>query len=211
MSDRIVGVFLAAGKSDRMGNNKLNLPLGKQTLGSITLKTAIHSSLDHLVVVTKEQDTPQWISPFLLSPPSKKKWTQQTCKSAIKGQAYSIKCGVKKAMQLQPKAIMILLADQPFISKEMINKLINCYIQHKDAYFVAACYQNTISPPILFSHQMFPAIMQLEGDVGARYLLKKEKWRETGIILPFEHSIPFLDVDTKEDYEFATNVWKSLE
>ncbi|MFS1511433.1 nucleotidyltransferase family protein [Chengkuizengella sp. SCS-71B] len=210
MSDQIVGVFLAAGNSIRMEKNKLNLPLGEQTLGSITLKTAIQSSLDHVVVVTKKQDTLQWISPCILSPPSRKKWTQQTCISAIKGQAYSIKCGVKKAMKLQPKAIMILLADQPFISKQLINKLIENYIQNKNAYFVGPSFQNSIRPPILFSHQMFPALMHLKGDIGARYLLKKVQWREKGIIFPIEHSTPFIDVDTKEDYELAKHVWKSL-
>ncbi|WP_160645961.1 nucleotidyltransferase family protein [Chengkuizengella marina] len=210
MSDPIIGVLLAAGKSKRMGNNKLKLPLGEQTLGNITLKEAIKSSLDHLVVVTNKQDHLQWISPFLLSPLLRDKWTQQTCKSAIKGQAYSIKCGVKKAMQLQAKSIMILLADQPFISKDIINKLIERYLHNENAYFIAASFLNRIRPPILFSHQMFPILMQLEGDIGARYILGNEKWQEKGIIVPFEDPIPFLDVDTREDYEFAKNVWKSL-
>ncbi|MDP5276243.1 NTP transferase domain-containing protein [Chengkuizengella axinellae] len=210
---QVIGIYLAAGKSSRMGCNKLKLPLDNynETLGSIAFKVALHSSLDHLIVVTNEEDSLGWSSPTFLSAPYRSKWTHLRCKSSAEGQSGSIKCGLHKALELKPEAIMIMLADQPFITVEMINSIIDEYMNQKSAYFIASSYQNTIRPPILCSHKMFRLLMHLEGDKGARYILRKKEWREKGIVLHFENPIPFLDVDTIEDYLYANNIKGTLE
>ena len=50
MRVKVVGIYLAAGKSQRMGTpNKLALPVGKMSLGSLALETALKSSLDKVL------------------------------------------------------------------------------------------------------------------------------------------------------------------
>ena len=45
---KIAGVYLAAGSSSRMGSNKLQLPVGTKTLGSLAVQTALQTSLHRI-------------------------------------------------------------------------------------------------------------------------------------------------------------------
>lgn len=54
-SPYIIGVFLAAGKSKRMGQNKLALPLKGETIGSLSLKNALLSRLDHVLIIERTE------------------------------------------------------------------------------------------------------------------------------------------------------------
>ena len=51
---KITGVYLAAGSSSRMGSNKLALPVGTKTLGSLAVQTALKTPLDQIYIITKE-------------------------------------------------------------------------------------------------------------------------------------------------------------
>ena len=51
---KIAGIYLAAGNSSRMGSNKLALPVGTMTVGSLALETALKSSLDKVYIITKD-------------------------------------------------------------------------------------------------------------------------------------------------------------
>ena len=57
----IIGIYLAAGKSRRMGRNKLSLAVGKMALGSLALDTAVQSSLDEICVVVNGIDDLSWM------------------------------------------------------------------------------------------------------------------------------------------------------
>lgn len=189
-----IGIYLAAGNSRRFGNDKLKQPIKGKALGTIALETALNSDLKQVIVVTKEAHIP-WLNPFL----SHKKCRHITCPQALYGQSLSIQCGLRYAEKQMADAVMILLADQPFITHDMINTLINTYRKNKNAAFVASCHKKTICPPILFSKHLFPNLYTLTGDVGAKYLLA-EKAAE-GMFLDFECKQAFQDVDTMMDYE----------
>lgn len=69
-SPYLIGVFLAAGKSRRMGQNKLALPLKGENIGSLSLKTALSSRLDHVLVVERtEHASLEWIGAPYHAPP----------------------------------------------------------------------------------------------------------------------------------------------
>ncbi|WCN36274.1 NTP transferase domain-containing protein [Aneurinibacillus uraniidurans] len=199
----IFGIYLAAGKSSRMGFDKLLLPLGSMPLGSLALHTALMSQLDRILVVTKEEDSLDWIDPSLLVSPLCEKWCSIPCATASQGQAYSLRCGLQEAQRGEAKAVMILLADQPFVSCEMINELIFHYKkslrENKQCDYVAASYQEILRPPILFSNQLFPVLLKMQGDKGARQLLRKGAAFE-GITIEYEDAREFHDVDTEEEY-----------
>lgn len=201
MNKGITGIYLAAGQGKRLGTSKLLPPLGKYPLGSIALMTALESSLDHVVVVTKETDTLKWIHPKLWGSHGGK-WSQSSCATSVYGQAYSLKCGLHDAERLRSEAVIIMLADQPFISQAMINNLIDRYEQMKakqiPVSFIAASRSGIPCPPILFTHRMFTDLAKLQGDMGARYLIQDKM--EEGILLPFADPLLFFDVDTAEDY-----------
>lgn len=103
---------------------------------------------------------------------------------------------------MKADGIMILLADQPFISAQMINDLIDVYETHKNVPFIAANFRSILRPPVLFSPELFPALMRLEGDEGARKLLRQGAVMK-GMAIEYMDERAFYDVDTKEDYEWV--------
>ncbi|MEN1969092.1 NTP transferase domain-containing protein [Lentibacillus sp. N15] len=199
---KIVAIYLAAGKSKRFGKNKLQQPLGNVSLGSVALRTALQSTLDRIVVVIDTADELDWIPTGLFST-YQIKWFHTTCMDTARGQSYSLKCGLQFAEKLQATAVMVILADQPFISVDMINKLIEQHTIHPDTMFVAATFSNVPCPPILFTSSMFPKLFQLKGDNGARQLLQHES--EKGQFVPFSDSLAFFDIDTVTDYQKIRN------
>lgn len=203
----MMAVLLAAGKSSRMKANKLALPLGRTTIGSAALQNALMSDLDHIFVVTRAEDSLHWITSPLFEPGIRTRWTPITCEDADKGQAHSLRCGVLAALEKKPKGMMILLADQPFLSFHLINDLVGKYQQHSRAGmipFLAASYQGVSRPPIIFAPVMFPQLLTLKGDEGARKLLSGQN--QTGIVVNVESSWDFLDIDTEEEYQ----QWKGI-
>lgn len=198
---KIMGIYLAAGSSSRMGIDKRALPLKNTTLGSMALTTALHSHLEHVIVVTELKDSLNWLDPTLWSNAMKKRWTHMPCAKSWKGQAHSIGCGLQIMESMEVGGAMILLADQPFISVQMINNLVFQYrylLQDKQR-FVAASFKGIMRPPILFSYKLFPALMALQGDSGARKLLD----RYAGIKVEYDDEKNFFDIDTNQDYEQA--------
>lgn len=197
MKKKIIGVLLAAGSSRRMGENKLILPLENTNIGSLAFKQAVLSKLDHTLVVTKKKHDAKWIQSAGLK---KEKWSVVECKEASQGQSFSLIAGVKEAEKRSADAVLILLGDQPFVSACMINQLIKSY-NSSPAIFVAARFKGIPRPPVLFSSEFFSVLYELRGDRGAGSLLKQPPFLKKGIVIDFEIARPFLDIDTKEDYD----------
>jgi len=198
---RIVGIYLAAGNSERFGKNKLCAQIGNYPLGSLALLTALKSQLDKIIVVTGETDECDWLSPSL-SQSERKRWVEITCQDAFKGQSYSLQCGLRYAEKLHAEAVIVMLGDQPLISATMINQLIETYHHRKDGEditFVASTQSDIICPPILFDSSIFTDLYRLGGDMGARYLIRNRK--HEGCFIEFTNPLLFYDVDTWEDYK----------
>lgn len=194
----IVGIYMAAGRSSRMGPNKLALPLGKQPLGSHALKTALQSKLSHIFIVIPEENDYTF---KVLNPYFTEKVTSIQCPNSYLGFSYSLKFGIEAAKTMDAAGAVILLADQPFIHFEMINSLMSIFQTEKVDY-VASSYNNIIRPPILIGKQLFPLFKQLKGDEGAKKLLTGNP-AIRGRVIPYENEKLFWDIDTKGEYEKA--------
>jgi len=201
--DSLVVIYLAAGQSKRMGMNKLELPLGESTIGSQVLELVIKENLGHVLVVTKANDELNWLHPSLFQQPFKDRWTNVTCRDADKGQAHSLQCGLSAAMDRNPKGMMILLADQPFLSLQTIQHLAGKFTEasqtDEKTDFVAASFQGIPRPPIIFSPKVLPLLFQLKGDIGARKLLQSRQL--TGQWIEYENKREFFDIDSMEEYQ----------
>ncbi len=208
-NSRIIAILLAAGSSKRMGHNKISLPLGNSTIGSFGLRKFINSKIDHVFVVTKEDDSLNWISKDLFQKPYKDSWTHVPCTSANKGQSYSLKCGLTQALKTKPLGIMILLADQPFLSIQTINEIHQIYLkrvsENSAIPFLAASFQGVPRPPIILSPNTKPDLFMLNGDEGARAIIRNHTNLE-GLLVEFENKWDFFDIDTKEAYEVAKGI-----
>ncbi|MBS4219746.1 NTP transferase domain-containing protein [Bacillus sp. FJAT-49711] len=192
---KIAGIYLAAGKSSRMGKNKLALPVGNTLLGTMALKTALQSSLEKVYIITNSLEDLSWLESLI----EHEKVSIIACPSAHLGQAESIKCGIRSAQTEEMDAIMVLLADQPYISIKIIEDIIRQLKNNPALQFVAASNQNIIKPPVLFSASMYPALLNLQGDHGAKTLLRGKN-KGIGEVLTFSSRKAFLDIDTVDDY-----------
>jgi molybdenum cofactor cytidylyltransferase len=202
--NRIIAVYLAAGNSRRMGVNKLALQLGATTIGNSGLQRALKSNLEHIIVVMRDGDANEWMDATLFRPSHRNRWTSVPCKDAEKGQAHSLQCGLRAAMKMNPKGVMILLAEQPLLPVSIINDLILQYEESKNIGFAAARFQGIPRPPIIFSPEAVPELLKLKGDEGARQLFRMKTPIE-GLLVDYENAWAFFDVDTKEEYEWLKN------
>lgn len=175
--------------------------VGEKALGSLALETALQSELDQIAIVTKQSDTLDWI-PSELFQSYQQKWFQIPCPDSSKGQAHSLKCGLRYAKKHRAEAAVVMLADQPLISTDIIHQLIAEHKQEKTKHdpilFVAATHEGIPRPPILFPDSMFAELSNLQGDQGARNIIRNRM--NEGRLIEFKNPKLFFDVDTQVDH-----------
>ena len=106
---KMIGIYLAAGRSCRMGFDKRYLPFNHEPLGSIALKKALRSKLDHTLVVVRRGESFGWLDSSFFS--DSFEWSPVVCEEASQGQSFSLKSGVLRAVEEGADAVIILLAD----------------------------------------------------------------------------------------------------
>lgn len=194
---KIAGIYLAAGNSSRMGSHKLKLPIGTMTVGSLAFETALKSSLDVIYIITKETDEVEWLP---VEMKLHNKCIIIPCPNADEGQSESLKSGIKQAKVDDMDAVLVMLADQPFITVQMLDEMIVCMKNNPTCTFVATAFEQTIMPPVLLSSTMYAELLTLRGDAGAKKLLQGDSLRK-GHVLPCVDRRLVFDVDTQEDYQ----------
>ncbi|MDP4171714.1 MAG: nucleotidyltransferase family protein [Bacillota bacterium] len=200
---RLIGIYLAAGRSSRMGVNKLELPFKVGMLGSLGFSAALDSRLNETIAVTRRGDPLHWLAPFS----QRKGWTSIECAFSDLGLSESLKAGVRKAQEMDACGVMVMLADQPFVDAVNLNRLIDAYTGKN---VVSAFDGRLCKPPVLFPEQLFPDLLKLEGDEGARAILR---CMDGTVRIPFPLWC-FRNFDTPEDYQsivevnFDADCWK---
>ncbi|MEH2328448.1 nucleotidyltransferase family protein [Nostoc sp.] len=185
-------MILAAGASTRMGTPKqLLLYQGRSLLQYIT-DMAIASVCQPVVVVlgaNAEQIHPQ-IKQLPVKVVENLDWA---C-----GMSTSIKSGIELLNNLPQKieAVVITLCDQPFVSPQIINQLVDAYYSIKKS-IIACEYGDTLGVPALFNQTFFSELAALKETSGAKKVINNN--------INEVFSIPFplgdMDIDTPKDYE----------
>ena len=186
----IAGVVLAAGLSRRMGRPKLLLPLDGRPLLRRTVEALAAAGLaDLIVVVPPESDA---IRAALEGLPVR--FAVNPAPEA--GQAGSVVAGVA-ALTPGTSAALIALGDQPDLPPVVLAGLLE---RHRagGAAIVAPRYREGRGNPVLFTAAVFPELLRLTGDQGARAIVEADAARVA--LVPFDLPMP-RDVDTPEDYE----------
>ncbi|MCC2659221.1 MAG: 4-diphosphocytidyl-2C-methyl-D-erythritol synthase [Panacagrimonas sp.] len=109
------------------------------------------------------------------------------------GMGGSLSCGVRAA-EPNAEALIVMLADQPLVTVDDLYALLREHAPHPGS-IVAAEYDSVIGPPCLFPARDFPDLIALEGDRGARAVLRQQAQRVRRVAMPNAA----LDVDTAED------------
>lgn len=158
----ISAMVLAAGKSTRMGRQKLLLPIGEGTVISQIVDEVLASPVDDVLVVVRgdreaiEQALEGRTVRFVENPD-------------IDGDMLSsVRCGLK-AMG-QPDGILVVLGDQPRISRHVVAALIRALGDDGDR-IVVPVYQGKRGHPLLFSAAYRQEILESYDGVGLRGLM----------------------------------------
>ncbi|HEY4206462.1 MAG TPA: nucleotidyltransferase family protein [Puia sp.] len=185
-------IILAAGNSSRLKKPKQLLPYqGSTLIGHIT-RQALLASLHPVVVVTGAFATE--VNAALQDQPVEIVFNEHW----KEGMASGIVTGLSKILTLHPgiNAIIIAVADQPYISAALLQELTNK--QTSTGKGIIACtYSDTIGTPALYSRHYFSELSSLSGNEGAKKLLKHYAEDIATIPFPLGH----IDIDTEEDYQ----------
>jgi len=199
---KVAGLLLAAGGSSRMGRPKQLLPLGRQSLLEHSLRQALQSDIDVLFLVlgSHAKEIRERIAPDLLG--SRLCIIENPCFS--EGISTSIISGIR---QIEPvyEHTLILLADMPWITTDLINRLVEEYLR-SGLSLGAVRTKNGRTLPVIVGRKFYPYLYELRGDVGARELFLKFP-REVCLVEP-DGSYEDSDIDTPEEYEAARRLWE---
>jgi molybdenum cofactor cytidylyltransferase len=185
----VAGVVLAAGASTRFGRNKLLLQLGGDSLARRAVKAALEGGLDPVVVVLgHEADR---IGEELSGLPVRVILNPDYAR----GMNTSVQAGVEAVPEDVP-ALVVLLADMPFVTGDMIARLVQAYRQTR-APLVVSDYEGVHAPPTLYSRPLFRELGGPEGDGCGRRLVKRHAEEAVRVSWP---SDMLADVDREEDW-----------
>lgn len=204
---KMVGVYLAAGSSRRMGTAKQSLELAKGiSLGGIALLKALGcAAFEQVVVVVREGDTLAWLPEEARHELESGRCRIVVCPEASLGMAHSLRTGIHAAEELEADGAMVMLADQPFIEAAMLDGLIDAYEAGAEYDYVASGDKGIPKPPVILGSRMWSAIASLEGDAGARVLFHLPAFR--GQIIEAAE-LTFMDIDTAQRYEEAKVIYE---
>lgn len=182
---------LAAGQSRRFGDaDKLAQPLGGKPLGLHICDTIQPLGLAHSLVITSAADhpcVPGWRD---------RGFEIAVNHAATEGLGGSVALAAKLAAQWQCDALLVCLADMPFVPADHLAHLIEAFGQTNNSAAIATHNGHAATPPAIFGRQDFAGLANLGGDTGARALLSRAK------TLPLASAL-LLDIDTAEELEQA--------
>jgi len=203
----LVGIYLAAGSSKRMGMAKLSLELaGGVRLGGVALLQALRSDLDYIVIVTNDGNALDWLPEEARKHIQSGRCRVEICREAEHGMAYSLHTGIRSAEALGAGGALVMLADQPFVTASMLTGLMDSFQDGMDCDYVASGDEGMPKPPVILGRGMWAEALALKGDAGARSLFRVSKFR--GRVIPGREGLPFMDVDTPEEFEQAILLYK---
>ena len=187
----VSAILLAAGKSERMGKNKLLLPFGGRTVIQRTLDSLLASRAGEVIVVlgNKAQEINASIGNrralSVLNP------------NFAKGMSTSLVTGLGMVNQ-QARFIIVALGDQPLITTKVYNQLIETALNSDKGIILPVC-KGERGNPIIISTKYRAELLAQTGDIGGRELLKAHP----GDVLevPVECEGVVININTKEEYE----------
>jgi len=160
----IHAIILAAGQSQRFGRVKLLEELNGRALVQHSLDVARSVFHSNSWLVTGHsadgiEDAASGLAGHILYNPE-----------YAQGMGSSIACGAT-ACSNRADAIVIMLADQPLISRSHLENLVHRWTGDDNA-IIATEFDGILGPPVLFGRDHFAELRALRGDTGAKQILE---------------------------------------
>ena len=187
-------IILAAGSSRRMGTQKLVLPMGTSTMIETVVDNVLKSSINQVLVVLGPDQNK--IRDVLIGKPV------EFCHNLNhdQGMLSSVICGFK-ALPVNAETALIYLGDQPNITPEVTNTIIEAYDEELMG-IVIPVFNNRRGHPLLVDMKYRRDVEKLDLEQGLRSL--RHKFPDDVLEVEVDEPGILVDIDTKEDYSNAT-------
>ncbi|NRD90006.1 nucleotidyltransferase family protein [Sphingopyxis sp. BSNA05] len=189
--------LLAAGQSRRFGDqDKLGALLGDRMLGLHAAATGAEMGfVGKLVIGTRDHVCAAG-------------WRDMGYEvldndKAAQGQATSVRLAAACAIDAGASSLCIMLADMPFVTRDHIGKLVEAFDQTDGTRTVASARGKQPMPPAIFPTDALAELLQLQGDTGARKLLRDA-------ILVAGSDRLLTDIDTPDDLAEADQYFRQV-
>jgi len=191
---KVAGLVLAAGSSSRMGQPKQLLPDRGKTLLEQVLDEVLNSNLDRVVLVLghRAQEIRKALGKRLRLP----KLSVVENRRYQNGMSSSMIAGLRTVEEGYDH-VMVILADMPHVSSRLIDFFLARY-KASGLPMGAVTVRGRRSHPVVFSRRLYPEMLALRGDVGARALF--EKYSHQVCLIEPERPYNDRDIDTVSDY-----------
>lgn len=171
------------------------MDLGGRPVLQHVLDAAAEAGLDEVVVVLGHRADD--VAAALALPPGARTVLNPDYAT---GQASSMRTGLAAAGE-SSEAALLLLGDQPAMRPADIRAVVDAY-RSGAGPIVQGSYRGVPSHPVLFDRRVWPDLLAVEGDRGAREVIKAHPDRVVRVEL--DGDVP-ADLDTMEDYERMKN------
>lgn len=195
--EKVAGIVLAAGGSQRFGSAKQLLDWHGQPFVRAVAKTALSAGLSPVLVVTGSdaQEVEAAVNDLPVEIVRNEEWQE--------GQAASIRAAVlslsppadAESIMGQVGAAIFLLVDQPQVTTSILSALIEGHSATLPPILVPLVMDQRANP-VLFDRVTFGDLLELKGDTGGRAIFSKYPVK----YLPWHDDRLLLDVDTPEQY-----------
>ncbi|MDA4136772.1 MAG: nucleotidyltransferase family protein [Thaumarchaeota archaeon] len=195
MTRRFVsGLLLAAGLSSRFGRVKQLAELEGMSMVERAAQMLIESDVDEVVVVVGHA-----------ADDVRKRLDEGSVKVVLNakyksGLSSSLRLGVA-SLDARSEAVVVCLADQPFVTSELVNKIVALFRKTR-ADAIAASSGDLVSPPVLLGWNLYGRVGRLRGDKGAKAIVLEQPKFERVEVDPEV----LLDIDTEDELSRASRL-----
>jgi CTP:molybdopterin cytidylyltransferase MocA len=158
------GIVLAAGASTRMGSPKMLLPVGAGTLLAAALRPLLDAGLPRVVVVLGHEAEAIRRGAGLPGDPRLEVVVNAAWPTGL---ASSLRAGLAACGGAD--AVLVALGDQPGVSATVVARL----LEAAAAPLAVPVHAGRIGHPILFGRALWPELLALSGDAGARTVVMR--------------------------------------
>ncbi len=184
----VAGILLAAGTSSRMGSNKMLFELDGESVLRGAARRAIAAGLQPLLVVLgyQREKTEQELAGL-------------PCEVAFnpdfeEGITSSLRAGLSALPEVQ--ATVVMLADMPYVTAEMIAAMVACY-RRSQAPLVVSDYEGVHAPPMLYDRSLFEELTAMTETGCGKQVVKRHRHEAEVLAWP---ALALSDLDLPEDY-----------
>lgn len=191
----MIAIIMASGSSKRMNRNKLLINLFGKPLIEWTIELTKKCDFEEIIIVYKDKEVKEIAEKLNIKTIYNKRFEY--------GQSESIKLALS-SLKNKYNGYIFFTGDQPFMKKETIEKLMETF--NENSGIVLPKVNDKNKSPVIFSSIFKNELMEIDGDVGGRIVIKNNIDKVTPVY--FNDSLQFFDIDTEEDLKKAKDIYE---